>query len=717
MNMENRESNQTRASAGVTSRRNTVLSVEFISVLRWCAVVIALLVSGSLRANADELLFENSDFEKGTLANWTAEGDAFGNQPTKGDNPAARDREPSKHQGDFWIGTYENYSGKEGKPGATRGDGPTGTLTSTEFPLRHRYITFRIGAGHLPGAVGVKLIGDGQEVLLATGFDSETMFRISFDAAAFKGKSARLVVFDNAKDGWGHINVDDFMGTDAPTSDPLPEVAKATPPGSQEFRLTPGFSASAYPGVGYDQPLRPQFHFTSRKNWFNDPNGMVFDGEKYHLFFQHNPKGPAWGNMTWGHAVSTDMLHWQQLDHALLPYEVDGRKGTIFSGTAVVDHNNSLGVQVGSRKTLVAFFTYANNQPFYQAMAYSTDGGATWTYYNEGRAVVPNQGLDKGERDPKVFWHEPSQQWVMALWVQRKPGKVRFFTSTNLKDWTMASDLDRDWAYECMDVFFAPVDGDPKNIKCVIYDASFDYEIGTFDGRTFTTETGPRHIGRGNFYAAQSFNNMPGDRTVQIGWMNGGPNSAETYGVPFNQQMSFPCDLTVRATAEGLRLNVWPIKEIDALARDTKMVENVKLSEGVNALAGFPKLDLIDLTVEFEPGTAKQIVFDLPGTTVRYDSTKKEFIHLGVQNDGQSKEMTTLDNVQTRAGRISVRFLVDRLSLEAYAFGGERFSAHYFNPNHAPARQSIRAIGGEAKIVKLTVRQLNSAWNRNGTLN
>ncbi len=132
---------------------------------------------------------------------------------------------------------------------------------------------------------------------------------------------------------------------------------------------------------------------------------------------------------------------------------------------------------MGDTRTLCAFFTFANKPKFYQAMAYSTDGGDAWTYWNEGRAVVPNQGFDKGERDPKVFWHEASQRWVMVLWVQRNPGRVRFFTSKNLTDWEFASDLMRDWAFECMDLVFLAVDGDRQQMKCMIYDASFDYEI------------------------------------------------------------------------------------------------------------------------------------------------------------------------------------------------------------------------------------------------
>ena len=645
-------------------------------------------------ANSQELLFDNADFESGTLKNWTAQGDAFKRQPTKGDNPAARGRESSQQQGDYWIGTFENYDGKEGKPGDIRTDKPEGTLTSTEFTIEKRYITFRVGAGNLPKEVGAKLLCEGVEHFMSSGFDSETMELVSFDAQKLIGKKAKIVIFDNATSGWGHINADDFRGTDKPAPGP-----------SMDFKFTPGISASGYPDAGYDQPLRPQFHFSSKKNWLNDPNGMVFDGEKYHLFFQHNPNGTSWGNMTWGHATSTDMLRWKQHDHALLPYEVDRRKGTIFSGTAVVDHNNSLGVQVGDRKTLVAFFTFANKPEFYQAMAYSTDSGATWKYYNDGRAVVDNQGFDSGERDPKVFWHEGSKQWVMALWVQRKPGRVRFFTSPNLKDWNFASDLMRDWAFECMDVFDAPVDGDPANMKFVIYDASFDYEFGSFDGKEFKSESGHQKQGRGNFYAAQSFYNMPGGRTVQIGWMRGGLNSAQAYKLPFNQQMAFPCDLTLRTTKEGVRIFCWPVKEIESLYSSEHNIKDEALIADSQELE-LNDLDLIDLEMEFEVGTATEIVLDLPGTSLRYDAKQGVLTHGGSDN----KRHTTIDQIPPRDGKVHLRLLIDRLSVEAYAFGGEKFGAHYLQPEHGPKKHSISAVGGEAKIVSGVIRRLKSAW-------
>jgi len=648
---------------------------------------------------ADELLFPNSDFESGTLANWTVEGDAFQVQPTKGDNTQARNRGPANMQGNWWIGGYEKHNGKVGKPGDTVGDQLTGTLTSCEFTIKRPYLTFRIGAGNLAGKVGVRLLVDTEVIELATGVDDETMVIHSSDVHTHVGKKARLQIFDSATDGWGHINADDFRAADEPKRDP-----------SKDFAIDPEISTSGYPEVGYDQPNRPQFHFMSKKNWLNDPNGMVFDGTNYHLFFQHNPESTVWGNMTWGHAVSPDTIHWKQLDHALLPYRVDRRSGTIFSGTAVMDHNNSLGKQVGETPTMVAFFTFAAKPKFYQAMAYSTDLGKTWTYWNEGRAVVDNQGFDNGERDPKVFWHDESQQWVMALWVQEKPGRVRWFTSQNLVNWEFASDLMRDWAFECVDVVFLLVDGDKNNMKCLVYDASFDYEIGTFDGKKFNSETDALRTGFGNFYAGQSFNQAPNGRVIQIGWMRGGPNSANHFGVPHNQQMAFPIEFHLKTTPDGVRLFCLPTKEIETIVSKSHDIGPVKLTEGVNALSDISKLDLVDLEVTFSPGSAEQIVFDLPRVSVRYDAKKQALLYSGITDKGKPQEQICLDKLSPQDGKITLRLLIDRLSVEAYAFDGATFGAYYIHPEHGPQKLSIHSVGGEAEIHDLKIRELMSAW-------
>ncbi len=667
-------------------------------------VVLTFVYMQCVTGSADEPLFPNSDFETGTLENWTAKGEAFKFQPTFGDNSKIRHSQPSKLQGQWWIGGYEKYTKAVGKPGDMGGDKPKGTLTSTEFEIKQPFITFRIGGGNHPGVVGVNLLVDGEKVELSSGVNNEMMVQLSVDVKKHIGKTAQIEVFDNHSGGWGHINVDDFRETEKAV--PLTDEVKAM------FTSSWNISPKAYPEVGYDQANRPQFHFVSRKNWINDPNGMVFDGQKYHLFFQHNPLGTGWGNMTWGHATSTDMIHWKQLDHALLPYRVDGRGGTVYSGTAVVDHNNSLRKQVGDTKTLCAFYTYASDPKFYQAMAYSTDSGETWTYWNEGRAVVPHQGFDQGERDPKVFWHEESQQWVMVLWVSRNPGRVRFFTSKNLTDWKFASDLMRDWAYECIDLVFLPVDDDPKNIKCVIYDASFDYEVGTFDGKQFHAQSPKRVLAGGsNFYAAQTFNSAPDNRVVQIGWMRGGPNSSRNFGVPHNQQMSFPCELKLRTTPEGVKLFCWPIKEIESLVTPIRTFESSEFAEQVNVIASIGELDLIDIDFTFEPGDAKEVVIALPRVTLNYNAETGELKHAGVRNDGQPAIATTMRGLKPREGKVSLRVLVDRLSVEVFAFGGEKFAAYYIYPDHKPAAPSLHSVGGGFKLNSLEVRSLKSAWS------
>jgi sucrose-6-phosphate hydrolase SacC (GH32 family) len=455
----------------------------------------------------------------------------------------------------------------------------------------------------------------------------------------------------------------------------------------------------SYGDTDYKQILRPQFHFTSRKNWINDPNGMVwYDGE-YHLYFQHNPNSNFWGNMTWGHAISRDMVHWKQLPHAILPYG----NGTIFSGSAVVDKNNSLNKQNNNYKTIVAFFTYAK-QPFYQAAAFSNDRGRTFKLLNNGDAIIPNQGLDKTERDPKVFWHRESKKWIMALWVQKatndlKLGKVRFFTSDNMTNWTLVSELERKWVYECIDMIELSVDGNKKNKKWLIYDASFDYEIGTFDGNTFTSDKNS-YLGDlgSNFYAAQTFNNSPDSRTVIIGWMNanwGETTFFEKAKMPFNLQMSFPNTLELKTTPEGIRLFRWPIKEIEKLYDKTYYFSDSSISK-INSKLTQINAELIDLSIVFKP--QGNVNLNLRGLDIKYEFDRQTFVF-------NSKEIKApLINK-----KVSVRVLIDRSSLEIYANNGESAATFYTVP--VAENQKISICANEnTKIKTFVVNKLKSSW-------
>ena len=219
--------------------------------------------------------------------------------------------------------------------------------------------------------------------------------------------------------------------------------------------------------TAYKEAYRPQFHFTPKTNWTNDPNGLIYYKGEYHLFFQHNPFGIDWGNMTWGHAISRDLVHWKQLPHALHPDEL----GTIFSGSGVVDWNNTGGFQAGDESVLVNFYTSAGSHapkevPFTQSIAYSNDRGRNWAKY-EGNPVIEH--IVGSNRDPKVIWHEPTQKWVMALYLDQND--YALFGSTNLKEWTRLSDLQIPDT-ECPDIFELPVDDDPDNTKWVFWGAA-----------------------------------------------------------------------------------------------------------------------------------------------------------------------------------------------------------------------------------------------------
>lgn len=294
----------------------------------------------------------------------------------------------------------------------------------------------------------------------------------------------------------------------------------------------------------------------------------------------------------------------------------------------------------------------------------------------------------------------------MVLWVKRgnkegtaeeKLGKVRFFISDNLTDWTVASDLDREWVFECMDFVELPVDGNLNHKKWLIYDASFDYEIGDFDGKTFTSDkkSYPGDFGK-NFYAAQTFNNSPDSRTVMIGWMNQGNGSAFVKaGMPFNQQMSFPSTLELRTTPEGIRLYRWPIKEIEKLYTKTYKIKNLSVEDANRKLAGI-KAELIDLSVEFEPKNT--MLISIRGADITYDAEKERFSY-------------GINHVAAPAinGKVKLRVLLDRTSLELFANQGAAVATFYMVPDSNNRNISISAKGNDT-INSLTIHELKSSW-------
>ena len=443
----------------------------------------------------------------------------------------------------------------------------------------------------------------------------------------------------------------------------------------------------------YQATYRPQFHFTAKKNWLNDPNGLIYYEGEYHLFFQHNPSGTDWGNMTWGHAVSPDMVHWKQLPHAIEPDEL----GTIFSGSGVVDWDNTAGFQTADEKVLIAIYTSAGQyvptqKPFTQSIAYSNNRGRTWSKYEEN-PVLPH--IAGGNRDPKVFWHEPTQKWVMALYLENND--FALFGSPDLKGWTRLSDIQLPEATECPDLFELPVDGDANQTKWVFWGGNGRHLIGTFDGEHFRAESDVLQTEHGaNCYAAQTWSDIPSSdgRRLQIAWMSGGKYP----DMPFNQQMTFPCELTLRTTAEGIRLFRQPVREIEGIHQQAHSWQDERLTKEGNLLEGIGG-ELLDIRTEIELGNAAEVGFTIRGEKIQYNVAEAKLSCLG-----KSASLSPIDN------RIILQILVDRTSIEVFGNDGRVSMCSCFLPDLENTNIAMYASGGEAKIISLDVYELRSAW-------
>lgn len=437
--------------------------------------------------------------------------------------------------------------------------------------------------------------------------------------------------------------------------------------------------------ANYDEPLRPQFHFTARQwtthllnpvehqeGWINDLNGLIYYDGEYHLFAQR------WATC-WLHAVSTDLIHWTELQPAF--WEESPGSG-VQSGTCVIDYKNTSGLSPDpSKPPMVAFWSRFDNRS--QCICYSLDHGRTWMRYTK------NPIMERPERDPKVFWYEPGKHWVMILYGD---GAYHILTSHNLLDWHDEHHPIND-SYECPDFFQLPIDGDRRHMKWVLIQGSGNYSVGTFDGTEFKEETARHACDIGpNFYATQTWANAEsGDgRRIQVAWMRG----AKFPDMPFNQEISFPCELSLHSTSDGLRLYRRPIAGIRNLHRKEKSWAKRTLTPG-ESLELAASGDLFHVTAEVRIPDGAKLVFDLRGEQV----------------------VLTSRDLESGAARASVRgtvhtveILLDRGSIETFVNGGEISSTRFAIPLGQGIKLSVE--GGKIEIKKLSVWPLNSIWSR-----
>ena len=441
----------------------------------------------------------------------------------------------------------------------------------------------------------------------------------------------------------------------------------------------------------YKEKYRPQFHFTSRRGWLNDPNGCIWHDGLYHLYYQHNPFEREWENMTWGHATSPDLLHWTEQAPVLFPDQL----GTMYSGSAVFDKDNTSGFGTKKVSPIVYAYTADRSEREVQCIAYSLDGGMTLHKY-EGNPVIDSH--DKWQthdtRDPRLFWYEPGKHWVLVL-NERNGHSI--YTSDNLKDWTYQSHVNGFW--ECPDLFPLAVDGNQNDVRWVMYGASNTYMIGRFDGKVFTPESGKHRFSTGAIYAAQTFNNVPDGRRIQIGWAN-----IDHRGMPFKGQMLLPTELSLCTTKDGIRLVSKPIKEVATLLKPLYSSESALKEQEVNkALQPYQKQDCVHLRATLNLTYATSAGLRLDGQTlVDYDLNRNTL-------NGQfysPQDPTSLS--------LTMDIYIDRTSIEVfiddglYSYSMERKRA-ISTPQH-PVAKGFEFWGADINVTGVQLDSVESIW-------
>jgi fructan beta-fructosidase len=671
-----------------------------------------------------------ADFEEPAYGAWVTAGTAFGSGPAQGTLP--NQMTVSGYDG---SGLVDSYNG---------GDTSTGTLTSPPFVITRPYLNFLIGGGNNPGQTCMNLIISNVVVETATGANSETLAPMQWNVSTCLGQTATLQIVDSATGGWGHILIDEIVLSDTtfpPTSETmlltntllnLPAKDGAamrrvtvTVNGSpvRDFNIeladgTPDWwafvnvaafsnqvatiSVSALPPgstglssivqtngiIGatdlYSEALRPQMHFSSKRGWLNDANGMFYYNGQYHLYYQHDPfNWDGTGQKWWGHAVSPDMVNWQELPEGIYSHTYGD---DVWSGSAVVDTNNTSGFQTGTNKVIVAaFYSTARSE----CIAYSNDGGLTYTDY-PGNPVVVNVG-----RDPHLLWYAPSNYWVMAVYDETGGDGISFYSSPNLRQWTFQSKIYNGFA-ECPDLFQLPVDGNTNNMLWQLNGGNAGYMLGQFNGSVFTPSTPELFANAGSgFYASQTFTGMaPGDnRKVRIGWAQ-----ISTPGMPFNQMMYFPTSLSLQTTSNGVRLCSTPIAEITNDTVNVYSWTNLTLNIGSNPLSGI-RGTLFDVKAQFSAGTAQSLAFTFQGLTVTYNASTQQ-----ISCNGDTQSLPPIN------GLVQLEIVVDLDSIEIFGNNGQLYMPLPAGNSSGNSLISLTCTGGSATLNSLTVSKLKSIW-------
>ena len=470
--------------------------------------------------------------------------------------------------------------------------------------------------------------------------------------------------------------------------------------------------------TGNREKFRPTYHFSPLYGWMNDPNGMVYKDGEYHLFYQHNPYGSKWGNMHWGHAISKDLINWEHRPDAITPDAL----GTIFSGSAVVDTDNTAGFGAGA---IVAIYTQ-NSDRQVQSIAYSTDNGRSFTKY-ENNPVLTSDARDF--RDPKVFWHKETQRWIMLLAVGQE---MQIFSSSNLKDWAFESSFGEGQGahggvWECPDLFELPVDGTNEKKWVLLCNlnpggpfggSATQYFVGTFNGKEFVNESPSQtkwmDWGK-DHYATVTWSDAPDNRRIAIAWMSNWQYANDVPTSQYRSPNSVPRDLSLFTVDGETYLQSAPSPELLAL-RDVSKKRSFKVNGTRTIKEMIPGNDgayEIELTIENQH--ADVIGFRLYNdkgeeVDMQYDMKEKKFSmdrrKSGEVSFNENFPMLTWTAIESGKDELKLRLFVDKSSVEAFGDGGRFVMTNQVFPSEPYTHIDFYSKGGAYKVDSFVIYKL-----------
>lgn len=482
----------------------------------------------------------------------------------------------------------------------------------------------------------------------------------------------------------------------------------------------------------YKEPFRPQFHFSPEKKWMNDPNGMLFYKGTYHLFYQYYPEDIVWGPMHWGHATSTDLIHWQHKKIALFPDQL----GLIFSGSAVMDTYNTSGLGTKENPPMIAVFTYHNMEfekagkinTQTQGLAYSLDEGETWTKY-QANPIINNTTL-RDFRDPKVFWNNDTKLWNLVLVAG---DRAQFYTSKNLINWNLESEFGQNkgahgGVWECPDLFKVKVNGTQEEKWVLLVSinpgapnggSATQYFVGDFDGKTFTTsqkETKWVDYGTDN-YAGVTYNNAPNGERIFLGWMSNWNYARDTPTTNWRSAMTLPRTLSLSTIKGDYVLQSKPIPQLEKQLTTDYKKEVITLHKGGEKSFAYPNFNQSQIQFTTENKNLR-VVFSNDANdllVLHYDVQKQTFAIdrrlSGKVNFEKSfgEKIHTTPTPNLISKNIDFQIIMDWSSIEIFLNGGVYSFTEQIFPNQPYTKLTIQSVESQ-EIKNTTIQSVKRIW-------